>query len=150
MFFEPDVDDVRASLYRLGDRVAHARGKDDDESRVIVHSGGLIGVDFAYGHSVVAKNLGERPGTVAVPVANTDGLAVVSHLAEEHRAQQGNHCDGDEEQHRSCRRKTFTGRRGDDGNLSGLHDRSFAWLHKSRRIGVKERSASTSSRVIVE
>ena len=145
-FLESDVDDVRPSLDRLGDRIAHPRGKNDDEGRVIAHLGCTLRSDFAHGHPVVAEHLGERAGAITVLIANANGHVVVPHLAEEGRTDQGNHRDRNEQEHRTRRRETLARRGSDDCDLPGLHDSSFAWLHRSRRTGVKERSASTSSR----
>ena len=98
---------------------------------------------------MVAEDLGEGAGAVALLVTNANGRVVVSHLTEECRAQQGDQRDGDEKQHRTRRRETLASRGGDDCYLPGLHDGSSAWLHTSRRTGVKARSASTFSRVTV-
>ena len=99
---------------------------------------------------MVAQDLGQRPGTVHALVADPHGCIVVSRSGKQGDGDEDDHRKRDEEKAGACRREALPARRSDDGDLCGFHDRSFARAQAGSSWRVKERNASTWSRVIEE
>ena len=140
------VDNARSRLHLLRQLSRHAGRKNDDERRVLIYGCRLSGRHFAHRDAVVFKHLRECPRAVASRVADAHGGIVETSLRQECDADKGHYDERENHDRRTRGARPFTRRGGNDANLRGFHQWSWAFRQASNRAGVSLLNASTSWR----